>query len=578
MASDKSNGENNNDREDAEGGLGNLPPLSDFDSSGGFASDSGLPPLSSFDSGKDKESVGGLPPLSDITIETPIPSGGNIKSPPPGFEVGDFGTPNFDTPAKKKGRTGFQDLAADSDFSPETPEIGPGPDGDIDTPLFDSAFGGAGARGFTPSFETPAPTQAMETPLFGNAKENPFDDGAFQPGAAFDAGTPMPDFSPDSTMATRKQAAPPAPPVAGKPAKAGKSSGGGNSLLKTVAIALVCLAVGIFAGPFASTKTTVIPNPLTKVIADKDSEIAKLNDNLKRIKESQGGKPGEKLPTPEEIKKMLDERDQVAAAIKDLEAQKAKRDEELATVAGQLDQVRADLENKNEEFVKAQEAFEDLQNQTAIVQARQMGLVAEVERLTGMVDTLERANARSLEIKAALEHSVERLATQVKEGIPLTPSRFARDARIAAVDDLKSKVAEAKWVTPELLNAYTDIYQKELEIGSSTSYFFAKLPLVDQLNNPVTKWAECLMKGNWAVYFRSLDGKSIGSYENIAEEGMPAEYAFRDTMPEKVKGEIEAEIISSRGPDYEKKLQIISEKQQIADGNATPMQRVFDSL
>jgi hypothetical protein len=477
-------------------------------------------------------------------------------------------------------------MAADSDFSPETPEIGPGPETDIDTPMFDSAFGGAaggagaGGRTFTPTFDTPAPTQAMETPMFGGepGKDSPFDDGAFQPAAPFDAGTPMPDFSPDSTMASKKPTAAPAPPAPakGKAKAAAAPKGGGKGMLTLVAIAIICLAIGVFAGPFLSTKVSYIPNPLRTDVADRDAKIQQLETTIKRQSDTE--KAGRPAPTVDEINKLLDQQEKLATSIKDLTAQEGKAKEDLDKTAGQLDQVRADLENKNEEFVKAQEAFEDLQNQTAIVQARQMGLVAEVERLTGLVGTLEEANARSGEVKAALMHSIERLATEVQEGIPLTPEKFARANRIAAVEDLKKRVTDSNWITPDLFNSYTDLYLKELEIGASTAYFFARVPVTNGLGDVQQKWAECLMKGNWAVYYRTIDGKNIGSYENVAQANTSPEYGFREMLPEKVQKEIELEIVASRSPDFEEKVKLIAEKQEISDGGVTPVQRVFNSL
>src|SRR5690606_1120401 len=139
---------------DSDSGLGNLPPLSDFDSGdGGDADRGGLPPA-----GKSSGGIGSLPPISDIPLETPQPAGGNIKPTPRSFgdAAEDFDTPtsDLDSPVPSRSGTGFQDLAADSDFSPETPEIGPGPDSDIETPMFDSAFGAGGT--FDSSSETPA--------------------------------------------------------------------------------------------------------------------------------------------------------------------------------------------------------------------------------------------------------------------------------------------------------------------------------------------------------------------------------------------------------------------------------------
>jgi hypothetical protein len=578
---EKKGSEDQEGKPSEEGGLGNLPPLSDFDS-GGFQSDSALPPLGSLDSDSGKISAGGLPPITDITVETPKPTGGNIKPPPAGFEMAEseFQSPTFDTPQAKpkKVRGGFQDPAADSDFSPETPEIGPGPDSDMDTPMFDSAFGQQ-SGGFTPAFDTPAPTQAMETPMFDSEKpgaavaEGPtFDEGAFTAGRGFEAGTPAPDFSPDTAMGPR-------PPLAPEPEprKVVAAPAGARSMLITVLAAVICLVVGLVAGPFVGSKVSFLPNPLrternnlqTEVL-QKDARIQSLQSTIDELQKRTTGEAGP-VVSEEKIKELMAQQDKLTADI-----QNAKTELEKTTTS--LNQVRADLEAKNEEFVKAQEAFEDLQNQTAIVQARQMGLVAEVDRLTDLVGKQEEAVQRSRASKEALQASIERLMTQVKEGIPLTPENYARDRRLAAVEDLKARVDAAKWVTPELLDEYTSLYQEELAIAASSAYFFAKIPVTNRLGTREMKWAECLMKGNWAVYYRALDGKNVGSYENVAEPGKTPEYAFRETLPDKVQKEIESEIIASRVPDAEMKLKALAEKQVIMEGGVSPFQKVFSSL
>ena len=83
MADDKFFGEESQGEIISDSGLGNLPPLSDFDSQSGIgASDAGLPPLGGFDEvGRGGYDDGGLPPISDIDVETPQPSG--ISTPPP---------------------------------------------------------------------------------------------------------------------------------------------------------------------------------------------------------------------------------------------------------------------------------------------------------------------------------------------------------------------------------------------------------------------------------------------------------------------------------------------------------------
>jgi hypothetical protein len=205
-------------------------------------------------------------------------------------------------------------------------------------------------------------------------------------------------------------------------------------------------------------------------------------------------------------------------------------------------------------------------------------LAAEVERLTGLVGTLEKASERSNETTDALRASVDRLLVEVKEGIPLTPEKYSREARIAAAEELKAKVDAAKWVTPDLLDAYTTLYLKELDIASLTAYFFARIPVTNRLGIKETKWAECLMKGDWAVYYRTLDGKNIGSYENTAQPGQTPEYAFRETLPSDIQKHIEQEIVASRGPNAESDLKALAEKQTIMNGDTSSFQRVFSSL
>ena len=570
-----------------EGGLGNLPPLSDFESNGG------LPPLGSISN--EKESLGGLPPISDINIETPQPSGGAIKPPPPSFDMDqEFDTPAFNEASSSGKISGFKSAFGEDTFAPETPEIGLGQEPTMDTPMFDSAFGGGagGGGGFTPVFQTPAPTQAMQTPAFGGQQPSDtpsfstppgFDENAFAPaGGDFDFGTPAPDFTPDTGAAAAGAAA---SATAGtvatgsgkqKPPKPVKQ-GGGIGMGALVASIVVCLALGLVLGVFFCDKMTFMSfAPIFGQLAEKQATIDRQKIDLDKLA-STTSPGGEKL-TPEKLSQMIAEAETLTNDIKkkggELETLKGNLTKEQST----LDQVKADLDAKNEEFVKAQESFEELQNQTSILQARQMGLVAESERLTGLVGSLDEALERTRDTKAGLLHSVEQLAIQVKEGIPLTPEKYAREARINAVSDLKRRVSEAQWVTTTLMDDYTALYRKELAISECTEYFFAKVPVTDRFGTKEMKWAECLMKGNWAVYYRSLDGKSIGSYENLSPSGAVPQYGFRELLPELVQKQIEGEIFASRTPGFEEKLKSLAEKQLVTEGKANEFQRVYNSF
>src|SRR5262249_6416840 len=148
-----------------------------------------------------------------------------------------------------------------------------------------------------------------------------------------------------------------------------------------------------------------------------------------------------------------------------------------------LQAIQKDILAKNEEFLQAQQLFEDLKNETAITQARQKGLLAEVERLTTYTGELDEANKRRIETKDALAHAVDRLVIQVQEGIPLTPEKYNHHDRVEAVKALRDQIEQSNWVSPELQEAYTKLNLKELEIAQGNEYFFAKLRVTDEFGN-----------------------------------------------------------------------------------------------
>ena len=582
-------------RFESDSGLGNLPPLSDFESAAD-TSDTNLPPLDARDSGGDMiEDSGvpsGLPPISDIPVETPIHSPKGPSGPPDFESPSAFDTPmsaldaSLDTPQPE---TAFQDLAADSDFTPETPELGPGPDSDMETPLFDSAFG-------TP--ETPhgisgtgAPTRAMQTPMFGADEDMGFDEGAFTPGSdrGFTSSTPAPDFGTESPETAGVAAPPPQfapqpqmpPPMAAAPAR----GGGGISTLAAILLALVVGAIGLAAGyflwPTLQPRIGLSTNPLQEQYTRWENEVPGLQQKASQLAEIQtqldqiGGikDPNELVA---EIKRLTDEKAGLDKQVADAQQQAQSAQEQLAKVQQDLATTEKNLEDKLDAYAEADSDYEELLNQISIVRARDNGLRAEVERLEELVGTLEESNARRVATKEALSHATERLAVTLKEGMILVPPRFSVQNRTESLNALQEKLKSVQWVTPELLEEFTTLYNDELEIASTRAYFFARIPMEDRFGVTHMKWAECVMNGNWSVFYRTLDGANIGTYENVAQSGPPV-YEYRDLLPQEVQKSIENTIISSRTEDYETQVLALADRQAELEVK-THFQRVFDSI
>lgn len=84
------------------------------------------------------------------------------------------------------------------------------------------------------------------------------------------------------------------------------------------------------------------------------------------------------------------------------------------------------------------------------------------------------------------------------------------------------------------------------------------------------------MRGNWAVYYRTLDGLNIGSFENIGSPQVP-QWGFREGLPLDVQKSIEAHIVNARIPDFESQAQLLAER-EIAGENGSVWQRAYSSL
>ncbi len=554
--------------EEEDSALGNLPPLSDFDSRSGFDSDGGLPPLRDFesDSGQKDQQQGGQ---GEFGLNTPQSSGDEEQTSSFGFQSDAFSSGS----GRQQSSGGFQDFAADSDFSPETPELGPGPNSDMDTPMFDSAFGGGGE--FDRSSDTPAPTQAMETPMFGADQGGP--GGGGQQGGGFDAfggggsdynvGTPPPDFSPDTGFGGGGMAAPPAAVGGG-----GRRGGGAGWIIA----AILALIIGFAGGAYLADQLTFasfLPTQqqvaeLNDQIRQRDGDIRTLNSQLDILRELESDIP---------VTVSFEERDRLQNEIVTLTSQVQQTEQNLQERRALLNSIERDVEQQNELFVETQEAYDHLQQQLAISHARQRGLVAEVERLTYLTGELEDANRRRAATHDALVHSANQLVIQIRNGMPLTPEKFDYDKRVAAAEELLSRLQASNWVTPALMNAYTNIYLNELEISQAREYFFARVRVTDEFGNNTRKWAECLMLGNWGVHYRTLDGKNIGTFTNMGSVEQ-ANWGFMENLPKNVVAEIEGTIFASRVPGFEEKIQVLAERELIDLGGQTTFQRIFSSL
>lgn len=312
-------------------------------------------------------------------------------------------------------------------------------------------------------------------------------------------------------------------------------------------------------------------NPWSDEVSQLETEITSLQgENRQLQREIEAMAQIEDLDlSPGEIEALRVQRDELTEQVEALSEAVNESQQQLAAI-------EREIELKSEEYVRAEEEYEELLNQTSITLARRDGLLSEVERLQDLVGQLEQADERRIATRDALRHATNQLAVQIREGIPLTPQKFSRQARIEAVEDLKAEIEGRNWVDPMLLDQYTELYLTELEIAEAREYFFARIPVTDRWGITREIWAECLMNGNWSVYFRTIDGQNIGVFENVAPTG-PARYEFRMDVEPVVAAHLETTIIQHRVEDFQEKIMVLADKQVVTE-RKTAFQRIFDSL
>jgi hypothetical protein len=268
--------------------------------------------------------------------------------------------------------------------------------------------------------------------------------------------------------------------------------------------------------------------------------------------------------------------DEIATRVKELQDQLAGLQTEVATKTNDRDLVQGDIERLNQEYAQAQAEFDDLKNQNDIERARSAGLAAEVQRLQSQVGQLEEAASRAQSVKQGLMNDVNRLEVMIQESSRLAPAKYSYEQRLADVQALKSDLARSGSVTPDLMDRYAQLHERESQISRSREYFFARIPVKDRYGVTHEKWAEALMNGNWSVYFRTLDGKDIGIYEKVAGTN-PPQYAFRQFLSPAEERTIEEQVIAARTPGYQEKINTLAQR-EVTMQDRTGLQRVFDSL
>jgi len=210
------------------------------------------------------------------------------------------------------------------------------------------------------------------------------------------------------------------------------------------------------------------------------------------------------------------------------------------------------LEEINDAITTANEELTRMRSELQIVAARNEGLKGEVAKFESLVGKLEDANNRRVAVKDAIEESLIQLMVRLKESSPLVHPEFNKEKRIARAEGLQHKLERSNWAYPELIAEFTELFLDELKLNSEQHYFMAKLP-IEVKGETTEQWCECLGLGTWAVYFQTIDRRTVGVFMNTADYGRP-KYEFVTELTNTERNQIRAEIERVRPEDFDERV------------------------
>ncbi len=335
----------------------------------------------------------------------------------------------------------------------------------------------------------------------------------------------------------------------GEPAKKGRGLLG--KILSTPVVAVVCLIIGagiMFALVqygllrVGAGKPTGAPQVMVGA-AELKEQIRQLNGQLVQYQQAVGD-----IEQAQQMAQELQQRQAAEGTIEQVMQRVADMEEKQA----RYDELEVYLEEINDAIVAANEERNRTRSEVDILTARKEGLIEEVAKFEDLVGKLEDANERRLAVKEAIEESLVLFMVNLRESAPVVPPEFSKTKRLARAEQLQTKLAQTNWAYPALIQEFTDLFLEEIELNSQQHYFLAKLPL-EVKGQTTERWCECLSLGTWAVYFQTLDRRTVGVFMNTAEVGKP-KYEFITELENAEKVQIRAAIGRLRPADFEKRI------------------------
>lgn len=209
-----------------------------------------------------------------------------------------------------------------------------------------------------------------------------------------------------------------------------------------------------------------------------------------------------------------------------------------ADVTKGLDSALAKGEQRAENAIKSQLTIDSIDSDIRSAEREYRGINKEIEGLEVYIKQLNKQLAAQHTEKSDIENSIRQVTLIERQITPLmlrmidaldrfvtADVPFQKEERLARVEGLKGLLGRSDVTVAEKYRKVMDAYQKEMDYGRTIKTYRSTIKLSDK-----EREVDFLRVGRISLMFLSLDGESLGIWDQQSKEWQPLEAEYKGKL------------------------------------------------
>lgn len=209
-----------------------------------------------------------------------------------------------------------------------------------------------------------------------------------------------------------------------------------------------------------------------------------------------------------------------------------------ADVTKGLDSALAKGEQRAENAIKSQLTIDSIDSDIRSAERDYRGINKEIEGLEVYITQLNKQLAAQDAEKTDIENSIRQVTLIERQITPLmlrmidaldrfvvADVPFQKEERLARVEGLKGLLGRSDVTVAEKYRKVMDAYQKEMDYGRTIKTYRSTIKLSDK-----EREVDFLRVGRISLMFLSLDGESLGIWDQQSKEWQPLEAEYKGKL------------------------------------------------